>query len=128
MFLRPGPRPRQEVTALPSEEGLLAQGHDEQVVITLPEEIDVANSDCVREALLTVISRRPMTVVADMTATIFCDSSAIQAILIAHRQAVADGVDLRLVICHPVPRRIFQLSGADTFIGIYPDVPAALSG
>jgi anti-sigma B factor antagonist len=114
--------------AVSSEEKLLAQRHDEQVVITLPEEIDITNSPGLQEVLLAVISRQPARVVADMTATTFCDSSGMHAIVAAYRQALAVGADLRLVIGHPATRRVFELSGIDTVISIYPDLPAALSG
>jgi anti-sigma B factor antagonist len=114
--------------AVPSEENLLVQQLDEQVVITLPEEIDITNSPRLREALLAVISRRPAVVVADMTATTFCDSSGMTAIVTAYRQAVAVGADLRIVVRHPAPLRVFELSGIDTVISMYPDLPAALSG
>jgi anti-sigma B factor antagonist len=114
--------------AMPSEENLLVQQHDEQVVITLPEEIDVTNSPRLREALLAVISRQPAMVVADMTATTFCDSSGMHAIVTAYQQAVAVGTGLRLVIRNPATRRVFELSGVDTVISIYPDLLAALSG
>ncbi|HEY2489696.1 MAG TPA: STAS domain-containing protein [Streptosporangiaceae bacterium] len=113
---------------MPSEESLLAQRDDQQVVITLPAEIDMTNSPRLREALLAVISRQPAAVVADMTATTFCDSSGMHAIVTAYRQAVAADADLRLVISHPAPRRVFELSGVDTIVSIYPDLPAALSG
>jgi anti-anti-sigma regulatory factor len=49
-----------------------------------------------------------------------------QAIITACRKAVAAGADLRLVISHPAPRRVFELSGAYTIIRTYPDLPAAL--
>src|ERR1700730_2165186 len=114
--------------AMPSEENLLVQQHDEQVVIMLPEEIDITISPGLQDALLAVITRQPAMVVADMSATTFCDSSGMHAIVTAYRQAVGSGTDLRLVIRHPATRRVFELSGVDTVISIYPDLPAALSG
>jgi anti-sigma B factor antagonist len=114
--------------AMPSEENLLVQQHDEQVVITLPAEIDITISPGLQDALLAVIGRQPAMVVADMTATTFCDSSGMHAIVTAYRQAVGSGTDLRLVIRHPATRRVLELSGVDTVISIYPDLPAALSG
>jgi len=86
-----------------SEENLFAERYDAQVVITLPEEID-------------------------LSATIFCDSSGMAAIATAYRQAVAAGADMRLVIEHPAPRRVFEINGFDTLISIYPDLPTALTG
>src|ERR1700733_2938776 len=127
MILRPGPSLRQ-VMAVPSEENLLVQQHDEQLVVTLPEEIDITNSPGLRDALLAVIGRQPAMVIADMTATTFCDSSGMHAIVTAYRQALASGSDLRLVIRHSATRWVFELSGVDNVISIYPDLPAALSG
>jgi anti-sigma B factor antagonist len=63
-----------------------------------------------------------------MTETTFCDSSGMTAIVTAYQQAVAGGTDMRLVIKHPAARRVFELSGIDNVISIYPDLPAALSG
>ncbi|MGD0699183.1 MAG: STAS domain-containing protein [Trebonia sp.] len=113
---------------MPSQENLLAQQHDEQVVVTLPEEIDMTNSSRLRETLLAVISRQPAVVVADMTATTFCDCSGMTAIFAAYRQAVAAGADMRLVIRHPTARRVFELLGLDTVISVYPDLATAMSG
>jgi len=113
---------------MPSENKLLTQRHHEQVVLTLPEEIDVINSPRIREELLAAISRRPATVIADMSGTTFCDSSGMHAIVTAYRQAILAGTDLRLVISHPAARRVFELSGIDTVISTYHDLPAALSG
>jgi anti-sigma B factor antagonist len=114
--------------AVPSQESLPALRQDKQVVITLPREIDITNSHLLRETLLAVISRQPAVVVADMTATTFCDASGMTAIVTAYRQAAAAGVDMRLVIGHPAAWRVFQLTGLDTLISIYPDLPTALSG
>ena len=111
-----------------SEENLTARPHGELVVITLPGEIDLTNSARLRETLLAVISRRPAVVVADMTATTFCDVSGMTTIVTAYREAAAAGADLRVVAGHPAARRVFELSGTDTVIGIHPDLPTALSG
>jgi anti-sigma B factor antagonist len=113
---------------VPCEENLFTQQHDEQVVIALPEEIDVTNSPGLCEMLLKAISGHPAVLVADMTATTFCDSSGMGAIVAAYRQAAAAGADMRLAIRHPAARRVFELNGIDTVISIYPDLPAALSG
>jgi anti-sigma B factor antagonist len=116
------------VTAVPAKNKLFAPEHYGQVVITLPEDIDITNSPLIRERLLEVIGRNPAVVIADMTATAFCDASGMAAIVTAHRRAVAAGSGMRLVIRHPGVRRIFELCGIDTVIGVYPDLPAALSG
>ena len=114
--------------AVTAQEYLLAQRYHDQVVVTLPEEIDVTNSSRLQETLLAVIGRQSAVVVADLTATTFCDCSGVTAIVIAYQQAVAVGTDMRLVIRHLTARRIFELRGIDRIISIYPDLPMALSG
>jgi anti-sigma B factor antagonist len=116
------------MTMTTSKEDLLTQWDNEQVLITAPGEIDVTNSTGLRENLLAVIGRRPALVIIDMTATTFCDSSGMAAIVSGYRQAVAAGTDLRLVIGDSPARRVFELGGIDSVIGIYPDLAAALSG
>jgi anti-sigma B factor antagonist len=111
---------------VPAEEHL-AQGHEGLLIVALPGEIDMSNSPQVRATLLAAIGRHPAMVIADMTATSFCDSSGMGALVYAYRQAVTAGADMRLVIGHPSVRRLFALSGIETVIGIYPDLPGALS-
>jgi anti-sigma B factor antagonist len=123
--LRPGPPAGEAVTG---EDDLRTQQRVEQVIVTLPGGIDVTSSPGMRDRLLAVISRQPARIVADMSATTFCDSSGLAAIVTGYRQAVAAGGDMRLVIGIPGARRVFELSGIDTVISIYPDLPAALSG
>ena len=113
--------------AATSGRNVLAQWVDELVVITVPEEIDVTNSVRLKETLLEAIARRPAVVVVHMTATTFCDSGGMHAIVSAYRQAAAAGAELRLAMGPAGPRRIFELSGVDTVIDVYPDLSAALS-
>ena len=114
--------------AVTCERDLFNQPLVGRVVIALPEEIDITNSPGLHETLLAAISRQPAVLVADMAATTFCDSSGMGAIVAAYRQAVAAGVDMRLVIRHPAARRVFEINGIDTVINVYPDLHTALFG
>ena len=51
-----------------------------------------------------------------MTATRFCDSSGLHALLAANNRAQADGGELLLVIPDIVRFRIFQITGIDRVI------------
>jgi anti-sigma B factor antagonist len=93
-------------------------------IITLPAEIDVTSADEVREALLTAVGRGPDTLIIDMSATTFCDSAGVNAVISAYREAAANGTELRLVTTAVL--RIFRLIGADQLMPIYPDLAAAL--
>lgn len=59
-------------------------------ILTLPAEIDLANADQVREALLAAIGHDPVLIV-DMSGTTFCDSAGVQAIITATRAAGGAG-------------------------------------
>ena len=68
------------------------------VVVVLPAEIDVTNSEEVYEQLVAAFTPGVSTVIADMTSTIFCDSSGVHAIMHAYESAAARDVRLRLAV------------------------------
>jgi anti-anti-sigma factor len=95
-------------------------------VVTLPAEIDMANADRVGADLLAALAPGVTTVVADMTATTFCGSSGVRALVLAHRHAAAGGAELRLVAPSQGVVRVMEISGADAVLAIYPSLPDAL--
>lgn len=97
-----------------------------QAVITMPAEIDAANADQVRQALLSAARPEVPVLIIDMTGTTFCDSSGVHAVITAYRQAAETGTQLRLVAT--TVRRIFTVVGADQLMPIYPALDAALAG
>lgn len=97
-----------------------------QAVITMPAEIDAANADQVRLALLSAARPGVPVLIIDMTGTTFCDSSGVHAVITAYRQAAQTGTQLRLAAT--VVQRIFTVIGADQLMPIYPALEAALDG
>jgi anti-sigma B factor antagonist len=97
-------------------------------VITLPTELDITNSAGVGEQLAAAFQDGASTVIADMSVTTFCDSSGVRALLLVYRKAAADGAELRLAALRDPVLRIFELTGADVLLPIYPDLEAALAG
>jgi anti-sigma B factor antagonist len=95
-------------------------------VVALPAEIDADNADKISHELLATIGLGAAVVVIDMSATTFCDSAGIQAIITAYRHAAANGTQLRLVATTVL--RILTLVGADQIVSIYPTLDAALAG
>jgi anti-sigma B factor antagonist len=96
-------------------------------VITMPEEIDMSNGAEVQEGLLAVLGQHPGVLVVDMTATTFCDSAGVRAIMLSHRQASGQGTEFRLVISSPGVHRVFSIIGAGELVQIHPDLPSALA-
>ncbi len=109
-----------------SAEDLPLQWHGQQAVITLPEEIDVSNGTAIYDRLLAALGRQPAVLIVDMTPTTYCDSSGVRAVMLAYREAVSGGCELRLAVSAPGVLRVFSILGADQLFGIHPSVGSAL--
>ena len=96
-------------------------------VVALPGEVDIGNSGRIGEDLRAALGPGVSVVVADMTATTFCDSSAIRALVIARDQAVASGAELRLAVARAPVRRILAVMGVDRLLPVYPSLGEALT-
>jgi anti-sigma B factor antagonist len=108
-------------------EELPMRWHGRIAVVRLPAEIDLTVADDVREGLLSVLNQGAAALVADMTATTFCDSAGVAALTRAARRAAGSGAILRLAIVAPPVLRVLSLLGVDRLIDIYPNVDAALA-
>ena len=98
------------------------------VVVELPAEIDVTNSEQVYQQLVEAFAPGIDTVVADMTATIFCDSSGVHALMHAYETAGARDVRIRLAVsANTSVRRVLQLIGVSHLIPVYPSLEEALT-
>jgi anti-sigma B factor antagonist len=104
-----------------------ARARASPAVVTLPAEIDMANADHIGADLQAAFAPGVTMVVADMTATTFCDSRGIQALVMAHRRAAASGAELRLVVPSACVLRVLALTGLDRWLAIYPSLPEALA-
>lgn len=98
------------------------------VVVVLPAEIDVTNSDEVYEQLSAALAPGVRTVIADMMSTVFCDSSGVHAIMHAQETAAARDVRLRLAVSPATSvRRVLELIGVARFMPVYPSLQEALT-
>jgi anti-sigma B factor antagonist len=97
------------------------------VVVELPAEIDVTNSEQVYQQLVEVLAPGVDTVVADMTATVFCDSSGISQLVLAHHSAAAHHAQLRLAVPHDHVLEVLKVTGIDRLLAVYPSLEAALA-
>jgi anti-sigma B factor antagonist len=102
------------------------QAQDTPVVVAMPPEIDVTNAKQVYEQLAAALRLGADTVVADLTATTFCDSSGVHAILHAHESAVARNVGLRLAVApEGSVRRVLELIGVGNLMPVYSSLDEA---
>jgi anti-sigma B factor antagonist len=96
-------------------------------VMAAPAEIDASNADCFEKVLLQAHYGGHGTFVVDMTGTRFCDSAGLGVLLRAHKRAVAQGGELRLVIpASASVLRMFAMSGLDQVIPNFADLDEAL--
>lgn len=96
-------------------------------VVSAPVEIDIANAEQLRMVLLEAGRRGHGTVVVDMTGTRFCDSSGFSVLVAVHKQALAEGGGLRLVIPDGSSvLRVFTVLGLGRFIPRFGSLDQAL--
>lgn len=100
-------------------------GH--QVVVTLPELLDMSTAYQVRDQLLLVINRGVAVLIADLAATISCDYSGVHALLSAYQRARASGTELELVVVSDAVRSALSLNGLDRLASVYPTLEAAVA-
>jgi anti-anti-sigma factor len=98
----------------------------EAVVVALPAEIDLANAGAIGLELAAAFAPGVSTVVADLTATTFCDLSGARMLLLACMQAADNGAELRLAAAGPAVRHTLELRGLDRLVRIYPSLDKAL--
>ena len=97
------------------------------VVVVLPAEIDVTNSELVHERIVAALTPGVDVVVADMTSTSFCDSSGVHAVIFANETAVARGVQMRIAVSpEGSVRRVLQLIGVAGVVPVYPSLAEAM--
>jgi len=97
------------------------------VVIALPAEIDMATAGRAGQQLGSAFAPSVATVIADMTATTFCDSSGISMLVRAHKQAAATSTQLRLAVPSTAVRRTLALVQVDSLLPVYPSLHQALA-
>jgi anti-sigma B factor antagonist len=96
-------------------------------VVTAPAEIDITNATELRTALLEASAYGPGTLVVDMTRTLFCDSAALNALVGAHRRALAEGGAVMLAVTGEPVLRILALTGLSSVIPHFTSLEEALA-
>ena len=121
---KPDPSPPADTTAVPDQDVAWSGRH---AVVTMPTEMDVTNASGISDLLAAVIGQSPEVTTADMTATVFCDSSGVHALARAHELADAGSSELRLALGGSPAARIIQLLGLDQIVPVYRDVEESLA-
>ena len=104
----------------------MAPARDSPVVVTLPAEIDIANALGIGDQLRAAMAVGVTAVIADMTATAFCDSVGMRMLILASEQAAANGTELRLLGPGPQVLRLMAILGVDRLLTVCPGLEEAL--
>ena len=98
----------------------------ELAIVTMPAEIDIANTGRVGDEIAEALTPGVVAVIADMTATTFCDSPAVTMLIRAHLRATGNNAELRLVTCSRAVMRALAIATVDYSLPVYPSLAAAL--
>jgi anti-sigma B factor antagonist len=98
-----------------------------RVVVALPAEIDLDNADQIGRQLGAALAPGVAMVIADMTATSFCDTSGVRMLVLAHKGAAACHAELRVVIPSANVLGVLAIMKVDRVLRIYPSLEDALA-
>jgi anti-sigma B factor antagonist len=97
-------------------------------VVTLRGEIDAFSAPSLRDDLRVLVEEKgALIVIVDLEAVTFLDSSALGALVGVFRRLRERDGQLRIVEPRTTASRIFELTGLDSVLDLYPDRAAALS-
>ena len=94
-------------------------------VVTMPDEIDIANAEDVRDTLLAVLNQGVSTLIVDMTGTTFCACAGASALARAHQRARATGGQVRVVARAPIVLQLLAITGVDHLMPVFDSLSAA---
>ena len=103
-------------------------GDGSPVVVAMPAEVDLINAERVYDQLYAALISGAAVVIADFTATTFCDSAGMNLLITIHKRAVSRGVQFCLVLpSGGTVRRVLKLLGLDQMLPVYSTVAEATS-
>jgi anti-anti-sigma factor len=98
-----------------------------RAVVAFPEHVDMSNAAQTREQLRAVFDRGAAVVIADMSATVWCDDVGVDAVAQACQHATIRQAELRLVATSPAVRRLLAAEGLDRLVPVYSSLEAAIA-
>lgn len=105
-----------------------ASQHGAAVVVAVSGELDLATGPALQQALLGALLHRPQRVVVDLEKLTYLDSIGLGLLVSFQRRTAADGVATVLICSDPHCRKIFAVTGLDSFFTFSPDLATALAG
>ena len=107
-------------------DGVVSAGWTGQFeVVAFPEHVDAARAASAGDQLRAALGRGAAVVIADMSATAWCDRAAVDALIHAYHAAAVSNAELRLVVCAPAVDRLVSEAGLDRLVAVFRSVDAA---
>jgi anti-sigma B factor antagonist len=99
---------------------------ESQAVVEVRGEVDVHSAPHLRDRLISTIDSGTRSLVVDLTALGFIDSTGLGALVAARNHADEQHVALRLVCTSERLLKLFRITGLHEVFSIYPTVEAAV--
>ncbi len=99
----------------------------DHTVISVAGEIDLYTAPKLQSELTTALGASPARLIVDMSRVDFCDSTGINVLLAAHRQARERGGELQLAGPGSATRKVLQVTGLESVFTVV-DGPLRVTG
>ena len=127
MTARPSPaRASPAVGTLSNNPVVGHYSHDAHTIVWAQGEIDIATVHCLRQELATAAHARRSRVIVDLTDVTFMDSTGLNALVFARREANAGGGEIQLVGACRLILKILRITGLDQIFPIHSTVGEAI--
>lgn len=90
--------------------------HDDRVTVTVRGSIDLHSSDELRSRLTELVDAGERTVVVDLAAVDFCDSSGLNVLVRAYKHARAQNATLTVTGAYGRVENVLKTTGLDRFL------------
>ena len=95
-------------------------------IIAMTGRLDVASDPEFEEAGLAALAEGDYHIVVDLSKLVYISSAGLRSILVVGKKAKANGGNLSLCGLTGIVKEVFEMSGFDSFFGIYDDVDQAV--
>jgi anti-sigma B factor antagonist len=99
----------------------------DHTVISVAGEIDLYTAPKLQSELMAALTASPARLIVDMSRVDFCDSTGINVLLAAHRQAREGGGELQLAGPGSATRKVLQVTGLESVFTVLDD-PVRVTG
>jgi anti-sigma B factor antagonist len=97
-------------------------------VLGVAGDVDAANAQVLREAVVTAIDSGPSVLVVDLTEVGYIDSVGLGTLVVGLKRASERGATMRLVVTSPQIQKVLNITGLLSVFEIYNNAPAAIKG